>query len=352
MINFTSGLELSRQYFSQIVKPILGKHFPNLRYDAALVGKGSEVQGFDDHTSTDHDWGPSLKLFISDLSHAEAIDHLLETELPTTFMGFPTRLNFTTKGFHAKGSQHLVTIETVPEFLKHTLGCELPLRPIDWVTFGGQALREVTKGAVFHDGLQELNSARNALKTYPHDVWLYLMAGTWRRIGQDEHLMGRAGSKGDELGSSILGARLVRDIMRLAFYMEQEYIPYPKWFGTAFAKLELASKLSDPLQKVLHALTWQKRQKYLVHAYEILADKHNALGVASPQPTKATCFHDRPFRVIHGDRFSNGLLNAITDPEVKALPKTLGGIDEVSDSTDILHYPDTRKRAQAIWSQG
>ena len=43
---------------------------------------------------------------------------------------------------------------------------------------------------------------------YPHDVWLYLMAAGWSRIGQEERLMGRAGLVGDELRSAVIGARL------------------------------------------------------------------------------------------------------------------------------------------------
>ena len=53
-------------------------------------------------------------------------------------------------------------------------------------------------------------------------------------------MMGWAGFVGDEIGSALMGSRLVRDIMRLAFLMEREYIPYAKWFGTAFTQLNSA----------------------------------------------------------------------------------------------------------------
>jgi hypothetical protein len=46
--------------------------------------------------------------------------------------------------------------------------------------------------------------------------------------------MPRAGFVGDELGSALIGSRLVRDIMNLCFLLEKQYAPYPKWFGTAF----------------------------------------------------------------------------------------------------------------------
>ncbi len=40
---------------------------------------------------------------------------------------------------------------------------------------------------------------------------------------------------GDEVGSALIGSRLVRDIMRLCFLMEQTYAPYAKWFGECSA---------------------------------------------------------------------------------------------------------------------
>ena len=98
---------------------------------------------------------------------------------------------------------------------------------------------------------------RERLAFYPRDVWLYLLAAGWARIGQEEHLMGRAGSVGDEVGAALIAARLVRDVMRLGFLMERQYPPYPKWFGTAFRRLACAERLLPALERTLQATTWQ-----------------------------------------------------------------------------------------------
>jgi hypothetical protein len=47
----------------------------------------------------------------------------------------------------------------------------------------------------------------------------------------------------------VIGARLVRDIMRLGFPIERDYVPYPKWYGTAFARLPVAAALQPPLER-------------------------------------------------------------------------------------------------------
>lgn len=48
---FVPGRELARPYYWQAVRPILDRHRPGLPHAAGLVGRGSEVQGFDDVTS-------------------------------------------------------------------------------------------------------------------------------------------------------------------------------------------------------------------------------------------------------------------------------------------------------------
>ena len=62
---------------------------------------------------------------------------------------------------------------------------------------------------------------------------------------------------GDEVGSALIGGRLVRDIMRLCFLMERTYAPYQKWFGTAFKRLSCGPDLWPMLQNALQAETWR-----------------------------------------------------------------------------------------------
>ena len=107
----------------------------------------------------------------------------------------------------------------------------------DWLLTPSQRLLAVTAGDVFADPTGELTAARNALHWCPHDVWLLVMAGYWRRIAQLEHFVGRTAAVGDELGSRLVAASLVRDLIRLAFLQERRYAPYPKWLSAAFATL-------------------------------------------------------------------------------------------------------------------
>ena len=164
--------------------------------------------------------------------------------------------------------------------------------------------------------------------------------------------MGRAGYRGDEIGSAIMGARLVRDIMRLCFLMERVYAPYPKWFGTAFKLLESGPLLQPTLTEALAARTWQEREAHLVVAYEHLARKHNGLGLGEPLNEEATQFFGRPFRVITFNGYASQLNALIADPAVRALTRkpAIGGIDQFSDSTDLLSYPGWRPDLRRLYT--
>ncbi len=354
---FIPGLQLARYFFDEQVKPILNRHWPGLQYTAALIGAGSEVLGFDDETSTDHHWGPRAMLFLSQADYADlrqAIQETCRNELPAWCHGYPT--NFAAPDLNDNGTQllqpqasgpinHRVEIYTLHGFFAAYLNIaiEQELDPIDWLTLPQHKLRSITAGAVFHDDLG-LQAIRSRLSFYPHDVWLYLLASAWTRISQEEHLMGRAGAVGDELGSALIAGRLARDVMRLAFLMEKDYAPYPKWLGTAFAQLGCASQLNPILAGAIHSDSWQEREGHLCKAYELLAGMHNALGVTEPLPSKVGSFWGRPFRVIRGERFAQALQARISDPQVKALAANslVGNVDLMSDNTDFLEAARVR----------
>ena len=355
MPTFIPGLELSRRFYHEAVRPILDSRFPGLPHAAARLGTGSDVLGFDTAMSTDHGWGPAVHLFLrdADAGQAEAIREALCRHLPHVFLGYPVNadpipddpgsdvMRLTTEG----PINPRVYPTTVRAFMQEYLAYDLdaPLEAADWLSFASQKLREVTAGAVHHDDVGELMAVRARLAYYPQDVWLYLLAAGWARIGQEDHLMSRAGYVGDELGSAIIGSRLVRDVMSLAFLLERQYAPYPKWFGTAFRQMACAADLTPLLWRAQQAPTWPAREAALGAACEHLARLHNALGLTEPLPATVAPFHNRPFQVIPSDAFVAALLARITDSAVQriAARRPIGSLDQFSDSTDL--------RSDAVW---
>ena len=150
---------------------------------------------------------------------SEAVRERLRWRLPHRFLGYPT--NFTAADEH--GVKLMQEVEVGP--VNHRVECctlagffrqyiefdiSVEIETADWLSFGEQKLRSITAGEVFHDDLG-LEAIRARFVYYPRDVWLYMLASGWQRIGQEEHLMWRAGHAGDEIGSTIIAGRLVRD---------------------------------------------------------------------------------------------------------------------------------------------
>jgi hypothetical protein len=358
---FIPGLKLSRMLYEQAVQPLLAAHFPRLVYSAARLGAGSDVLGFDTPRSTDHGWGPKLKLFLAEEDYAalkDALDQIFREQLPYEIGGYPTNFAPAEDGGSmepiAGGPiNHGVLITTPRKFFGEYLNVDpyAELSAVDWLCIPQQKLRTIASGAVFHDGLGELGPIRAQLGYYPRDVWLYLLAAQWQRISQDEPFMGRTGDVGDDLGSRLVAARLVRDLMRLCFLMERTYIPYIKWFGTAFARLECVAELGPILDRVLRAEDWKQREQHLSLAYTAVARMHNALAITAPLPTEVETFFDRPYLVLQSGRFVEAIGAAIADEEVKRLPPYLGSVDQFVDSTDVLERDARLARLRAMYAE-
>jgi Domain of unknown function (DUF4037) len=335
---FTPGLELARQFYAGVVRPLLEEISPGLRYSAALLGPGSEVLGFDTARSTDHDWGPRLQIFLASAGTAgdEArIAGALAERLPASFGPYPTR--FPLSGEPPSAARHHVVVAELGRWLHDQLGFD-PQRAIstlDWLATPAQRLAEVTGGALFHDGLGLLGPIRDRLAWYPRDVWCHLLACQWHRMDQEEPFAGRCGEVGDELGSAVITARLARDLMRLCLLMDRRYPPYSKWLGTAFARSAAGPVVGPPLTAALSAAGWRSREQHLSEAVQAAAVLHNQLGLTAPLPTSVRPFYDRPYLVLGSDRFAAALRETIADPCVRDLPLA-GAVDQFIDSTDAL----------------
>lgn len=335
-MNFRPGLELCQQFFSELVRPILDGSLKGAPYSAALIGWGSEVQGFDTPRSMDHAWGPRMQVFLSPADFAEFehnLDAILDDELPVTFQGHRVRFAFP----DGASPRHWVSPTDVEQYFATYLGSTISqgISRRTWLMAPTQSLRELTGGTVFHDGLGVLEPWRASLAWYPDDIWRYVLASQWMRLDAEEPFVGRCGEVGDDLGSAVVSARQVRDLMKLAMLMARNYPPYSKWLGTAFSQTPLSNQLTPHLSAALKAEDWQARQRHLTPAYEILATRHNTLGLTEPIDPTVRQFHTRPFLVLDSHRFADALVESIRDPTLRAIP-LLGAIDQYVDSTDLL----------------
>ena len=347
-----SGLGLARAFYHEAVQPVLASHYPRLLHSAALIGSGSEVLGYDDAISRDHNWGPRLQLFLSAPEQTRlsaGITQTLRRHLPRQFRGYATNWSAPKHQADDKGTRllaptdsgkvnHRVELLTIDNFMRAHLGLgsKHDLRATDWLSLPQQKLLSFTSGAVFHDALG-IETIRQRFAYYPRDVWLYLLACGWQRIAQDEHLVPRAGAVGDELGSRLIAGRLARSILLLCFLMERAYAPYPKWLGSAFQRLACAHELAPILAAAQLASDYRERESHLCGAWQILNRLHNNLQLTQPIAPAVQEFHGRGFMVSNAWRYTQALLERIACDELQqiAARSLIGGIDQFSDNTDL-----------------
>lgn len=189
------GADASKAFYERAVAPLLA----GIPHAAGRIGKGSDVLGFDDATSQDHDWGDRVTV-------------ITDSPVPQLPPG--------------------VELYTLDHFARSHLGV-IPADDIDWLLLTGQSVLEVTAGPVFRDDTGELGDLRASLDWYPPAVENYVIASSWLRIDEELPFIGRTRDRGDELGSRIITARLARAVVHLTFLLERRWPPYPKWFGTA-----------------------------------------------------------------------------------------------------------------------
>ena len=94
----SSGLRLSEEFYRTCVAPAIAAEFPRLPHAAGLMGRGSEVLGYDDSMSTDHTWSARVIVFVPGevlVEQGESVQAQLTARIPDHFDGLPTEVNVT-----------------------------------------------------------------------------------------------------------------------------------------------------------------------------------------------------------------------------------------------------------------
>jgi len=362
-MDFIPGLQLSESFYFQVVKPLLQKYTSDLKYAAALIGTGSEVQGFDDITSMDHHWGVRLLLFLDEddfKKHKSDLDAFFGMNLPYEFKGYSTNWsppdpNDNNNQFPEPKTEgrinHRIEIYTVSDFLLDNLGIEtIDLTDIDWLLLPEQRLREFTGGKVFEDTLGTLSEVRAILSYFPQNVWLFKILTQWNKIAEEMPFPGRIGMQDDELGGQVETSRLVRYAMVLCFILEKQYVPYPKWFSKAFDMLENSEKLIPLLHKGLNEVDFKKRDELLCEIYLTIIEFQNTLGITEPSHLHPKLFFSRPIKIIDLENIMNLLRKQIKSP-LNKIKYPLGSIDQLIDYPNLISDGHYFKKLKTLYAE-
>ncbi|MDC7955781.1 DUF4037 domain-containing protein [Fusobacterium simiae] len=265
------GLELSKRYFYDIVLPEFEKKLKDILPLCAfgLVGEGSECYGYDDELSQDHDFGPSVCIWLRKddyLKYQNRINEVLKN-LPKTYLGFQ-ELKESEWGYNRRG---LLNIE---DFYFKFIGSFIPPQTInDWQKIPETALATVTNGEVFLDNLGEFTKIRKELLDYyPEPIRQNKIATRLMNISQhSQYNYVRCLRRNDLVSANQCLYLFVDEVIHLVFLLNRRYKIFYKWANRALLDLKI---LGNEIHKLLEDMVFaQNKIPYVRKICKVLADE-------------------------------------------------------------------------------
>ena len=248
------GLELNKAFFFEWGLPFIEREFPTLKEKlAAGCFTGSQALGADDHLSQDHGWGPLFTIFLDDsceIPGEEIIDRMCGAA-PKDFRGYGRR----------GGKDAAVELVRVNRFFEKIFGC-IPKTNADWVRHPVRqeaiesGLYFLRHGALYFDGHGRFSELREKFSKYPSDVRLLRMAGSAYRIAHygEYNFCDRLVERGDCISMQVALGYFAEAVMRMYFYLNDDFAPYWKWLAFEFRRRRL-SPVAEKALETLHTLT-------------------------------------------------------------------------------------------------
>lgn len=265
------GLELSKKYFYDLVLPEFEKNLNNVLPLCAfgLVGEGSECYGYDDKISQDHDFGPSVCIWLRKddyLKHKDKINEVLK-KLPKTYLGFQ-ELKESEWGSDRRG---LLNIEDF--YFKFLGSSKAPETIADWQKISETALATVTNGEVFLDNLGEFSKIRNdLLNYYPEAMRQNKIATRLMNISQHgQYNYTRCLKRNDLVAANQCLYLFVDEVIHLVFLLNRRYKIFYKWSNRALLDLKI---LGREIHKLLEDMVFaQNKIPYVRKICKVLAEE-------------------------------------------------------------------------------
>lgn len=236
----TKGLEISKKYYENYVRPMIDEKFPEYvsKIAAGLAGEGSDAFGYDDELSRDHDWGPSVVLWITEETNEKIGQELRDAleELPDEIDGIK-RAPFV-QGRERRG------VQVIPEFFKRLTGVA-SYEEIDWRNADITHLAAAVNGEIWRDDEGIITDFRNRIKEgLPEDIlYLHLAEGCAKFSREGQYNAARVLKRNDAVTSKMFIYDAAREAMKLFYLMNGKYYPHDKWLRRGLRDIEGGDKL-------------------------------------------------------------------------------------------------------------
>ncbi len=242
------GLDLSREYYENMGKPILMELFPEYMGKAAvgLVGEGSECFGFDDQISMDHDYGPSFCVWLPRNIYTRARESMTEIyeSLPKEYKGISANIIRE----QSAGRRGILEIEGF--YQKFLTRDTIPESSLDWLRIPEHFYAVATNGEVFEDNLGMFTDVRRKLLDYyPEDVRLKKIAACAVRMAHSGQCnYARMMWRRDIVAAKFALDEFMRNTIAIVFLLNRVYCPYYKWMWRGLEQLPKLGRVRELLK--------------------------------------------------------------------------------------------------------
>lgn len=229
------GLAVCRKYYERFVRPMIEEKFPEYASKIAcgLAGEGSDAFGYDDALSRDHDWGPSVCLWISDETDKEIGD-----ALRSAYEELPDEMDGIKRAPYVRGRSRR-GVQVISSFFERLTGAS-EYEKIDWRNTVSYQLAAAVNGEIWRDDEGIVTEFRNNLKKgYPEEIlFLNLAEGCAKFSREGQYNAFRVASRGDEITSKMFIYDAIREAMKLKILLAGKYCPHDKWLRRELLSLE------------------------------------------------------------------------------------------------------------------
>lgn len=223
------GLELSRGYYEDVVRPAIEEKFGDKinRMAFGLVGDGSECYGFDDELSQDHDFGPRVQIWLTNEDFEEFgrdLQKFMET-VTKEYKGYKG-VNMSQYGDGREG------VFTIGGFFARFIGMDhVPAGIQEWRMIPEVNLSIATNGEVFYDELGRYTKFRKILqRQYPEELRMKKMAAKCMKMAQaGQYNYVRCMQRGEYVAAWIAASEFIKEACSMVHLLNKSYCPFYKW---------------------------------------------------------------------------------------------------------------------------
>ncbi len=242
------GIDICRKYYDRYVRPMIDEKFPGYASKIAcgLSGEGSDAFGYDDAISRDHDWGPSVCLWIT-----EETDSEIGEELRKAYEELPEEMDGIKRAPYVRGKDRR-GVQVIPKFFARLTGASL-YEDINWRETMSPLLAAAINGQIWRDDEGIVTDFRKNLSNgYPESIlFKHLAEGCARFSREGQYNAKRVADRGDELTSRMFVYDAAREAMKLLYLANGKFYPHDKWLRYGLKDLEGGDTLDGLIQAMV-----------------------------------------------------------------------------------------------------